>query len=146
MKNITLLLLSFFLFSFAFAQNKSEKIIKGKILDEKGDKVFHALVKVLQKDSLVNQGFTDTEGKFSICLEKEGIYEIVATYPPFTKMITGVSLQEIRDLGTIQLSSSELRCFAPYHNYNFNPPLFEKEAPSGLTLDASELRNMGLGR
>lgn len=145
MKNTTLFLLACSLFSFTFAQNKSEISINGNILDMYDCPASFAWINISQNDSIVNQGFADEKGNFSICLDNKGTYDLSIYAPKLQSSIMGILVISEREMETISLNPYRRMCYLQYYEFN-NPPLFEKETPSGLTLDASELRNMGLGK
>lgn len=124
-----------------FAQS-SYGIIKGLIVNNEGEPVYGATIKITQGGSLIGGTQTDENGKYTYKPLNPGIYEVVAFGMEFsTQRVTNVAIKpEKTAYVDMKVSLNEVNGCTITAIYT--PPVIDQSMITGKTIDAIDLTHM----
>ncbi len=144
MKNIrkALLLVIIFISSFQSVAQSSFGSIKGLIVNNEGEPVFGATIKITQGGTLIGGAQTDENGKYTYKPLNPGLYEVVAFGMEFsTQRVTNVAVKpEKTAYVDMKVSMNEIQGFTVTAIYT--PPIIDNSMSTGHEIGAEQVKHM----
>ncbi len=143
MKSIILKTVGALLFlAFQSIAQSSYGIIKGLIVNNEGEPVFGATIKITQGGTLIGGTQTDENGKYTYKPLNPGLYEIMAFGMEFsTQRVTNIAVKpEKTAYVDMKVSMNEIQGFTVTAEYK--APIIDNSMITGQEIDAEQIRQM----
>ncbi len=116
--------------------------IKGLIVNNNGEPVFGATIKITQGGTLIGGAQTDENGKYTYKPLNPGLYEVVAFGMEFsTQRVTNIAVKpEKTAYVDMKVSMNEIQGFTVTAEYK--APIIDNSMITGQEIDAEQIRQM----
>ncbi|GAB4493105.1 MAG: hypothetical protein OHK0019_16360 [Saprospiraceae bacterium] len=118
-------------------------VLQGKVMDDMGEPLIGATVKILKGNDFVRGTITDFEGNYRITPLKPGKYDLEISYTGFaSQRMTGVSIPAKQNTFA-DIAMSQGIILSEVAVVNYAAPLIEQDkTQSGPTLTSEQIRNL----